>query len=377
MNPILEEGQPHRRSRGAAGIAARPHAALAGGAGTARLFAALLLAAAANAFAAPAEPPAPAPRAPFSAYASPEARAQFHRLREEDRQAAALTTIEQKRAFYDAINRDRVERMRKRYAVTTRERRYGGVLADVVEPRGGPRDRRVLINLHGGAFLWGARSGALVESIPIAALSGMTVVSVDYRQGPEHAFPAASEDVEAVYRALLDEHRAEDIGVYGCSAGGYLAAQAVARFIARRLPLPGAVGILCAGFVPPDGDSVYFAPLLDGAPMRAAPPRLSELPYLRDAPMHDPQVFPGLHPDYVARFPPTLLITGTRDFLMSAAVRSHALLAAAGVPAELHVYDGMAHAFFSDPEPPESRAAYDAVVAFFKRHLGARAGTAR
>lgn len=47
----------------------------------------------------------------------------------------------------------------------------GGVLTDVVEPVQGvaaKNAKRVLINLHGGAFLWGARSGALVESIPVA-----------------------------------------------------------------------------------------------------------------------------------------------------------------------------------------------------------------
>ena len=42
--------------------------------------------------------------------------------------------------------------------------------------------------------------------------------------------------------------------------------------------------------------------------------------------------------------------------------------------AELHVRDGMWHAFFMDPDLPESKEAYDAIVKFFARHLGAKPG---
>jgi monoterpene epsilon-lactone hydrolase len=55
---------------------------------------------------------------------------------------------------------------------------------------------------------------------------------------------------------------------------------------------------------------------------------------------------------------------------MSAVLRSHALLVEAHVDAELHVYDGMWHAFFIYPELPESIATYAAIVDFFEQHLG-------
>jgi acetyl esterase/lipase len=76
-------------------------------------------------------------------------------------------------------------------------------------------------------------------------------------------------------------------------------------------------------------------------------------------------VLPGESAALPAKFPPTLLITGSRDFAMSSVVRSHALLVEANVDAELHVYEGMWHTFFIYPELPESQAVYSVIARFF------------
>ncbi|WP_199098848.1 alpha/beta hydrolase fold domain-containing protein [Dyella sp. ASV21] len=317
---------------------------------------------------------APAATLPYSVLASPEARRFFPQMLAAGGKAPPITApIEQSRAFYDQLNRDRAARMAKRYPVKTHHDTIAGVGVDVIEPAQGitPRNReRVLINLHGGAFLWGAHSGGLVESIPIASLGRIQVISVDYRQAPEHVFPAASEDVEAVYRELLKHHKATDIGIYGCSAGGVLTGEAVARLIDHKLPVPGAIGTFCGSLVNMEGDSTYVAPLLNGAPAPIQPLRIEQLPYFKGTNARDPRVFPGLSPAWLAQFPPTLLISGTRDMALSSVLRSQALLDQAGVPTELHVWEGMWHSFFSDPELPESQAAYTVIVKFFDRHLG-------
>jgi acetyl esterase/lipase len=310
---------------------------------------------------------------PYSAYASPEAQRQFQIMLEQGRHAPGTGSIAASRAYYDRINTDRADRMQKLYPVKIHAETLGGVLTDVVLPAQGIAEaqrHRVLINLHGGAFLWGAHSGGLVESIPLAALGRIKVVSVDYRQGPEHVFPAASEDVEAVYRALLKRYPARNIGIYGCSAGGVLTGEAVARIITKKLPVPGAIGTFCGSISDLGGDSAYVAPVLTGDPPTAGPLKLADLPYFKGARAADPLVFPANSPALLAKFPPTLLITGTRDFTMSSVLHSQALLAAAGADTELHVWDGMWHSFFSDPEMPESREAYAVMVRFFDRRLG-------
>ena len=151
----------------------------------------------------------PAFTVPFSSYASPQARKLFQRMLDEGRNAPPLDgPVAASRAYYDKINTARAVVMERLYPVTIEKRSIGGVPTQVVTPKRGvaPAQRhRVLINLHGGAFLWGAGAGGLVEAIPVASVGGIEVITVDYRQGPEHVFPAASEDVAAVYRALLKQ----------------------------------------------------------------------------------------------------------------------------------------------------------------------------
>lgn len=312
---------------------------------------------------------------PYSMFASPESLKRFREVLIESKQSPGLEGgIEEARRFYDRINSDRAERMRKLYPVKLSTQTIAGVGADVVEPADGitPANRnRVLINLHGGAFLWGGHSGALVEAIPVASLGKVKVIGVDYRQGPEHVFPAATDDVLAVYRELLKTYPAANIGIYGCSAGAVLTGEVVARMIKDGIRPPGAIGTFCGSIAPLGGDSSYVSPALSGDPVGSGPIPITErLPYFKGADPNDPMVLPANSPDMLKGFPPTLLITGTRDFAMSSVLQSQRLLTNAGVAADLHVWDGMWHSFFSDPELPESKEAYAVIARFFDKHLG-------
>jgi acetyl esterase/lipase len=317
---------------------------------------------------------------PFSTFASKEAlealRASRNRggppLSDAKASRAFLSDVKTSRAYYDRWNSERLERFKALYPVTISTEAIGGVVTDVVMPASGiapVNQDRVLINLHGGGFQWGAHSGGLVESVPVAAAARIKVVTVDYREGPEHHFPAASEDTAAVYAALLKTYRPENIGIYGCSAGGFLTAEAVAWFQTHGLKRPGAIGIFCAGLVDLGGDSDVTAPILAGR-LPSGVLRVGRNAYFQGADLNDPLVFPGLSPTMLKQFPPTLLISGSRDFALSDTLHSQALLERAGVPVELHVWEGMGHSFISDPEPPESGEAFQVMARFFERYLG-------
>jgi acetyl esterase/lipase len=96
---------------------------------------------------------------------------------------------------------------------------------------------------------------------------------------------------------------------------------------------------------------------------------LTFTPYFSSASAADPMVLPINSPEVLAKFPPTLLIAGSRDFSLSSLFRTQAALTNVGVEAELHVWDGLWHAFFMDPDLPESKEVYRVIVKFFDRHL--------
>jgi epsilon-lactone hydrolase len=264
------------------------------------------------------------------------------------------------------------QKLRAQYPVTLTPQTIGGVYTEVFTPANGVAEKnpqRVLINLHGGGFVDGSRTSSQVESVPIASLGQIKVVSVDYRLAPEYQFPAASEDVEAVYRELLKTYDSQNIGIYGCSAGGMLTAQVVAWLQWKGLPAPGAVGMFCgAAYWWADGDSGHLQVARLPTPEQYINARKN--PYLMEVDLHDPLAYPGRSDEILARFPPSLLITSTRDLAISSVVRTHSRLVANGVDARLHVWEGLEHAFFLDFNLPESREVYDVIVKFFDRTLG-------
>ena len=310
---------------------------------------------------------------PLSSYLSAEARAYVtYRLLHPD--PAPDPDINKERARIDAHLAPLLDKQKARYPVDIQPATLGGVKALVITPKDGvapENQHRVLINLHGGGFSVCAPMCGIIESIPIAGLGKIKVITVEYRQGPEYKFPAASEDVASVYRELLKQYKPASVGIFGCSAGGMLTAESVAWFQTHALPRPGAIGIFCASAGNFGGDSEYTTPPLDGRmppPIHAGDGRM-HLGYFSDANMHDPMVSPIESAAVLGKFPPTLILSGTRAFDYSAGINTHNQLTKLGVEAELHLWDGLFHGFFYDPDVPESRETYDVTVKFFDNHL--------
>lgn len=237
---------------------------------------------------------------------------------------------------------------------------------------------RILVNLHGGAFVGGSEHCGLVESLPIATTGGYRICVVDYRQGWEHRFPAASEDVAAVLQALATDHDPGQIGVFGYSAGGALAAQAVAWCVEHEIPLPGAIA-LCSAGAGGTGDAAYLATVAmggrpstdsdDSAIALGQHDQPARFGYAAGVDPRDPLLAPAYSPAVLARFPPTLVLSGTRSFDLSGALLTHRALVAAGVQTDLHVWEGMWHCFPYNHRMPEAQDAFRTIAAFFDARL--------
>jgi acetyl esterase/lipase len=84
----------------------------------------------------------------------------------------------------------------------------------------------------------------------------------------------------------------------------------------------------------------------------------------------DPLVSPAYSLDVLAKFPPTLIMTASRDMALSSALFTHTQLLKAGAPAEIYVAEGLWHGFMFAPDLPEAADALNVIVKFFDRHLG-------
>ena len=205
----------------------------------------------------------------------------------------------------------------KFYPANLQETGMAGIRTAIITPLSAPAANRVLINLQGGGF--NSDSGSLLEGIPIANLAKIKVVSVYYRLAPENPFPAAVDDVVAVYKELLKTYPPHSIGIYGTSAGAILTCQVAVRLKQLGLPLPAALGIFSglADFSRP-GDSwqMYTLDGLPGFLEPTDPSHVGDDPYVGKTDRKDPVLSP-LFAD-LRGMPPSLLVTSTAIFCSAA-----------------------------------------------------------
>jgi monoterpene epsilon-lactone hydrolase len=206
-------------------------------------------------------------------------------------------------------------------------------------------DRRVFLDIHGGAYIAGGGACCQAEAMGLADDLGMHVWSVDYRTPPDHPYPVPLEDCLTAYRALLKEHRPEDIVVGGTSAGGNLTAALILRARDESLPLPAAAVMHTPHLDMTNGsDSLYANQGLDAVLSGSDLTSLREV-YAGGNDFRDPYISP-LFGDLSKGFSPTFLSSGTRDLFLSDTVRMHAALRAVDVRAELHITEAASHGNF-------------------------------
>lgn len=305
---------------------------------------------------------------PMPTTISPEARTWLQSL---NHNTPGPESLAERRARTDEWRAKDSAEARRLYPVNVEEANTAGVRTDIITPLSMPEANRnrVLINLHGGGF--NSDSGSLIEGVPIANLAKIKVVSIYYRLAPENPFPAAVDDAIAVYKELLKTYKPRNIGIFGTSAGAILTAEVTVRMKQLGLSLPGALGIFSAlADFSQVGDARQLF-TLNGFPGQLQPTDSAHLPddqYVDKMDRKDP----GLSPIYadLHGMPPSLLITSTRDLLLSDTAIFHRALLRAGNEAQLVVFEALPHAFWYHFQLPETREALELMAKFMDEKVG-------
>ena len=206
------------------------------------------------------------------------------------------------------------------------------------------KEGRLLFYVHGGGYVLGSGMAGANEGMIMAGRTGYQVLAVDYRMPPAEApFPAAVDDMMAVYEAVIKDHASQSIGVFGSSTGGALTLILSQECTRLHLPQPGA---LIAGtpwadidrigdtYISNDGqDEVLIS--YDGWIKPAA--RL----YANGEDFKNPRISP-VYGDF-SHYPPVMLVSGTRDLFLSNTVRVQEKLLKAGIETDLLVLEGASH----------------------------------
>ncbi len=291
------------------------------------------------------------------------------RLSEITRLPAGELPVHEMRARFELIA-EPFSPARPRLGVATEELALAGpagaLPARLYVPPSAPRPGPLIVYFHGGGWVQGSIASHDRACQLLAGLSGVRVVSVEYRLAPEHPFPAAADDALAAYAAVAERH--DELGadparlaLGGDSAGGNLAAVTAQALVARSdLPRPVFQLLLYPAL---DMSRVTSSRRLFGERFLLTEPtmRWYEQQYVPDpAQRADPRVSPLLAAD-LSGVPPAYLGTCLADPLRDEGETYAQRLREAGVRVALERHP-LLHGFFNQTATRGARTAMASVA---------------
>lgn len=221
--------------------------------------------------------------------------------------------------------------------------------ARIYKPKGLSGTNPTVVYFRGGG--WVIASLDIYEATPVSLAKQLNavVISVDYRMGPEHKFPAAHDDAIAAYRWVLQNAESwggdrQRIAVAGESAGGNLAANVSIAARDQGLPMP-VHQLLVYPVASTNTNSPSYHDCAQAKPLNAA--MMSW--FVKNATnggtdLTDPRL--NLIAANLRGLPPTTIISAEIDPLRSDGDLLTKSLTAAGVSVEHRLYQGATHEFF-------------------------------
>jgi acetyl esterase/lipase len=256
------------------------------------------------------------------------------------------------------------------YQLTVQQKNINSVSVLEVIPPQIKLPKKVIVYVHGGAFVFLSAKSGISTSGPIAFELGVKVIAVDYTLAPEKKLSEMRKEIQTVFQGLLDQGvQMKDVGILADSAGATIAVGAVQEFL--------------EGFeqdVNPFWGMVFYSPWVD---LRLIDPSLEKNdsvdPILRvkdylevaaQLVVENPsQFYEPLNSVVLLqvhqKFPPLLIQVGEQEILLDQSVHFYNHLTRQKHPSELQIFPKMWHVFQSThPDLKESREARQKVQKF-------------
>ncbi|KPQ29498.1 MAG: Esterase/lipase [Marinobacter excellens HL-55] len=204
-----------------------------------------------------------------------------------------------------------------------------------------PEPRGIVIYLHGGGYIIGSANTHRGITGHLAKLSDCEVITPEYRLAPEHPFPAAPDDAESVYLALINQGvPSGSISLAGDSAGGGLALAICLRLRDHKQPLPSS--ITCFSPWTDLSQSDLYQPECEPVLQESWTANAARL-YAAGEPLTNPLISP-VYGD-LSGLPPMLIQVGSQEILLNDATRLADAAKRDGVETHLEIYNNLWHVF--------------------------------
>ena len=225
----------------------------------------------------------------------------------------------------------------------------GTVHARIYTPRGNDSSYPVIVYYHGGGWVIADLNTYDASARALAEQSRAVVVSVHYRQGPEHKFPTAHNDAFAAYQWVLQNATSmkgnpKMVAIAGESAGGNLACSVSMMARDKGIMLP-VHQLLVYPIANSDMNSESYQKYATAKPLNKPMMAWFAQHYLGDmTKAKDPRI--SLVNANLKGLPPTTIVAAEIDPLQTEGRLLSDRLKAAGVDVDYKLYNGVTHEFF-------------------------------
>lgn len=236
---------------------------------------------------------------------------------------------------------------------------------EVTEVCSGEESKKLILFIHGGAFVYGPVKHHWDTVEKLSRLTGYTVWMCNYPKAPENKIPEISRNIDEVYKEALQHFDSENIIFIGDSVGGTLLITLTQRLIENKIRVPNKLFLIS-----PVIDPNFKNPKIDL--IDKTDPILSKKGVLSakllcavNGNLDDPLLSPIA--GSVGNFPETILFIADKDITFPDQQLFIEKLNNADVPNKVFVGEGMPHIWPLLPVMKEAGEALDIMIKLLKR----------